>query len=83
VEQELLTLLGHQSSPQVLVGFVMMDNTSGAVTANPPGAPEFTSGFSGGCDDGPLKPEVNSGAPGGLAVPAQLVLPIVTNPTKT
>ena len=52
VEQEMLTLLGHQSSPQVLVGFVTMGNTSGAGTANPSGAPEFTSGFSGVCDDG-------------------------------
>ena len=52
VEQELLTLLGHQSSPQVLVGFVTMGNTSGAGTANPSGAPEFTSGFSGMCDNG-------------------------------
>jgi hypothetical protein len=29
-----------------------MGNTSGAGNANPSGAPEFTSGFSGVCDDG-------------------------------
>ena len=52
VQQELLTLLGYQSSPQVLVRIVTMGNTSGAGTANPSGAPEFTSGFSGVCDDG-------------------------------
>ena len=52
VEQELLTLLGHPSSPQVLVGFVTMGNTSGTGTDNPSGAPECTSGFSEVCDDG-------------------------------
>jgi hypothetical protein len=38
----------------VLVEFVTMGNTSGAGTANPSGAPEFTSGFSGMYDDGQL-----------------------------